>query len=158
MRRFWLAFTAACVLCVSFCGCQRQRGIAVPFTVECVDQIDVYRIGASVLTEKKVVTQQEEIRKIMDVFNGFGEQVEEYPAGKCVDSTIGTGFRFYLKDGRSYSFLVESGDDRNHKAKSERCISQRETARVERIWHSLSSQAIYVQRQELRCFLDGAYL
>lgn len=99
------AFVFGVLLCISLVGCSKAVTLHLPFALSDVKNIEMFHFIIPMDAEKKVITEQEDIKAIYELWEGLSlkEQAAEPVAGGSV-----TSFRFYLADDTTYEIVYSS--------------------------------------------------
>ena len=100
MKKIVLVLVAAMVLL--FTGCEKKETISMPFDVDDVNNIEMYRNAEPYSAEKQVITESEDIADLYSLFSGL--EVSDKKTEPVVGETI-TSFRFNLSDDTSYEII-----------------------------------------------------
>ena len=86
-------------LCTAAAGCAQETALQLPFDAAQVTGVEMYCFTVPADAEKKVLTQEADIRAVYELFDGLAvsDRKTQAEAGETV-----TGFRFYLTDGAEY--------------------------------------------------------
>ena len=89
-------------LCTAAAGCAQETALQLPFDAAQVTGVEMYRFTVPADAEKKVLTQEADIRAVYELFDGLAvsDRKTQAEAGETV-----TGFRFYLTDGAEYELI-----------------------------------------------------
>ena len=89
-------------LCTAAAGCAQETALQLPFDAAQVTGVEMYRFTVPADAEKKVLTQEADIRVVYELFDGLAvsDRKTRAEAGETV-----TGFRFYLTDGAEYELI-----------------------------------------------------
>lgn len=136
------------MLCISFASCGGKTiSIAFPFEVTDVTSIDMFYFINPMEAEKKVITQQEDIKSIYQLFERISlkDKETEPVAGGSV-----TSFRFHLSDSTTYeiiysSIAVKAG--RIHLTGNEKDYFT--SADIGACWNNYDYEAVAVDESEL---------
>jgi hypothetical protein len=136
-------------LILALVGCNNKTvNIDFPFDVSNVENVEMYHfVGAPVSAEKKVVTSEETIKALYDMFEGLSLKLKE------VEETTGaeiTSFRFNLANGTSYELIygcygVKTGNLKSSTGNFEYFTS----ADIGSYWYNNDIEADSVEESEL---------
>ena len=101
----WILIICAFVWCISLAGCTRNETIDFPFETAEVEDIEMFYFVNPAEAEKKVITGQEDIEKLCQLFESvvLEDKETEPVAGGSV-----TSFRFNLSGGMTYEVIYSS--------------------------------------------------
>ena len=136
-----------CVLALAGCN-DKTVNIDLPFEVGNVENVEMYHFdGVPVSAEKKVITEEDTIKALYNMFEGLSLKHQE------IEDTTGaeiTSFRFNLVDGASYELIYGCYGVKNGNLKSSTGDFEYFTsADIGSYWHNSDLVAIPADESEL---------
>ena len=146
-----IALVSLMLLLLGVAGCGGKTvSIDLPFEVGEVENVEMYRFaGAPSSAEKKVVTAEEDIKTLYDMFERLS--LKDKRAEEVSGATV-TGFRFNLSDGTDYELVYACYGVKNGNLKSKTGGFRYFTgADIGSLWTNLNTEleAIPVRENEL---------
>lgn len=142
-----LVLVLVCVVCLVGCN-NKTVSIDLPFEVEDIDNIEMYRFeGTPGYVEKKVVIAEEDIKTVCDMFArlSFTTQKAKETAGATT-----TSFRFNLTDGTIYEMVYSCYGVKNGSLKSSTGnFEYFASADIGAAWSNVAPEAVQVEASEL---------
>lgn len=148
MNRRYQFFPAVIILAAVFVlsGCSGKKD-RIFFEAEELSKIELYRFIIPSDAEKKVASDQEEIRKICDALR---IELKENKLSPATGSEV-TSFRLYFTDGRTAE-IIYTDSGKNNKIVSlfgEEELTGQTTADLGAVWERCTAQAVMAKEQEL---------
>jgi len=148
MKKFIALFLAvACILALAGCN-NKTVNIDLPFGVEDVDNIEIYRFkGTPGHVEKKVVISEEDIKTVCDMFERLSFTTQK--AKETAEATT-TSFRFNLNDGTNYEMVYSCYGVKNGSLKSSTGnFEYFASADIGAAWGNVEPEAVQADASEL---------
>lgn len=141
------AFVLSLVVAVSMVGCAQTVHIDFPFDSADLDSIEMFHFYSPAEAEKKVITEQADMKDLYDRLEGISlkDKETEPAAGGSV-----TSFRFHCADGTTYEAIYSSIAVKSGRIK----ITGSETdyftsADLEACWNNYDYEAVAASENEL---------
>ena len=146
MKKMFILVMAV-MLCFTLTACNEEKNIDFPFELSSIENVEMFRFIIPADAEKKVITQQEDIKSIYQLFERISlkDKETEPVAGGSV-----TSFRFHLSDSTTYeiiysSIAVKAG--RIHLTGNEKDYFT--SADIGACWNNYDYEAVAVDESEL---------